>query len=213
MRQVLSNAVWWTCIRPEDQDVFWQVGAVPRACKRARLPCDTGIWQGSPAYSVNCWDNEACYNQNMVGAVIDLIGRPPKEFCATKVPKGEEFSKPPSQTCGQPVYPMFYQRSAMLEYVWFSNGLAVPALLYDNTVGRLDFLTFTSHKDTSAIHVRQAGKVVGLIWPSVSPTPEAADSACRQLRMVLDKRVARRNHFPHRVNRQHEQDFKRRGRG
>jgi len=49
--------------------------------------------------------------------------------------------------------------------MWFSHRAAVPAILYDHTVRLLDSVSFTWHRDSSAIHLRQSGDVVGLFWP------------------------------------------------
>jgi hypothetical protein len=43
---VLRNAVWWTRIRPEDQDVFRPVETAPERRMRARLACNI---RGRPA--------------------------------------------------------------------------------------------------------------------------------------------------------------------
>jgi len=76
---------------------------------------------------------------------------------------------------------VFYHRVGLLDYVWFSHGAAVPAILYDHTVRRLDSVRFTRHRDSSAIHLRQAGKVVGLFWPCGISAPEVLANARRRL--------------------------------
>jgi hypothetical protein len=69
----------------------------------------------------------------------------------------------------------------LLDYVWFSHGAAVPAILYDHIVRPLDSVRFTWHKDSAAIHLRQAGEVVGLFWPCHISAPEVLAHARRRL--------------------------------
>jgi hypothetical protein len=76
---------------------------------------------------------------------------------------------------------VFYHRTGLLDYVWFSHGAAVPAILYDHIVRRLDSVRFTWHRDSSAIHFRQAGEVVGLFWPCHISAPEVVAKARRRL--------------------------------
>ncbi|HEV2328652.1 MAG TPA: hypothetical protein VGY56_07695 [Verrucomicrobiae bacterium] len=181
MRQVLCNATWWTRLRPEDQDVFLPVNSVHRRSKRLPLTCVTGLWQGRPAYSVACWENDAIYNTNMTGAALDIAGQPPKHFRIKKSDPGPELSKPPSATPGQTVHPLFYQKSGLLEYVWFSGGFAMPAALYDQVVRPLGRLDFTLHDEHEALHIRRDGRVIGMIWPCFIGAREVAANARRRL--------------------------------
>lgn len=181
MRQVLRSATWWTRIHPEDKDVYLPMNSTRRPPKRLRLNCTTGLWQGRPAYSVGCWENDEFYNTNMTGASVDIAGQPPKHFRIKKSDPGPELSKPPSATRGQTVYPLFYQKSGLLEYVWFSCGFAMPAVLYDQVVRPLRDLDFTMHEEHEAIHIRQNGQVVGLIWPCFIGAREVAANARRRL--------------------------------
>jgi hypothetical protein len=48
---VLRDAVWWTRIRPGDQDVFRLMETSSLRLRLASLACITGSWQGQPAYS------------------------------------------------------------------------------------------------------------------------------------------------------------------
>src|SRR5579872_4826118 len=57
--QVLGNAVWWTRIHPQDQDVFLPVETTTlRRPKRLRLICSVGRWRRRPAYRLDVWQNE-----------------------------------------------------------------------------------------------------------------------------------------------------------
>jgi hypothetical protein len=69
----------------------------------------------------------------------------------------------------------------MLQFVWFSHGATVPTVLYDNSVGLLDDLTFRCHAGCQAIHVRRDGKFIGLIWPSRIYAPDVVTNAHKQL--------------------------------
>jgi hypothetical protein len=187
MEQVLCSATWWTRILPEDQDVFVPVDSARRRPKHLRLNCTTGQWQGQPAYSVTCWENDEFYNTNMTGTAVEIAGRPPKQFHVEKCQMGTELSKPPSSTRGRPVRPVFYQRSGLLEYVWFDCGFATPAVLYDQVVRPLGKLDFTMHDEHEAIHIRRDGQVVGLLWPCFIGALEVATNARRRLGLPLIK--------------------------
>ena len=186
MRQVLRSAIWWTRIRPQDHDAFVPVESASQRPNRLRLNCVTGEWQGGPAYSISCWENEEFYNTNMVGAALEIAGHPPKKFRVKKAETGAGLSKPPSATRGQPVRPVFYQHSGVLEYVWFDNGAAVPAVLYDNVLRPLEGVNFTVHREHEAIHIRRSGRMIGLIWPCGIGAPEVIANARRQLGLADD---------------------------
>ena len=115
----------------------------------------------------------------MSGAVVQVLGHPPRGLRPTE--KDEVFTAEISKTRGRPVRPVFYHRTGLLDYVWFSHGAAVPAILYDHTVRRLDSVRFTWHRDSSAIHLRQAGEVVGLFWPCHISAPEIFAKARQRL--------------------------------
>jgi len=115
MSQVLKYAIWWTRIRPEDQDIFFTVDSADRRPRAKRVACITGRWQGQPAYSVDCWINPAGDGCNMSGAVVQLCGRPPKNLRIAD--KKEVFTAVVSATKGRPTRPSFYHRSGLLEYV------------------------------------------------------------------------------------------------
>ena len=155
--------------------------AARRRSKRLRLNCETGEWQGRPAYSVSCWENDEIYNANMTGAAVEIAGQPPKQFRVKKSQPGADLSKPRSSTRGQSVRPVFYQRSSLLEYVWFDCGFAMPVVLYDHVVRPLGRLDFTLHGEHEAIHIRQNGQAVGLIWPCFIGAPDVAGNARRRL--------------------------------
>ena len=180
MPRVLRDAVWWTRIHREDEDLFLPMNSGPLEKKRVRLRCSLGRWQNRPAYSVDLWENpEWESRRNMSGPVVQLLGHPPRGFRPTD--ENEVFTAEISKTRGRPVRPVFYHRVGLLDYVWFSHGAAVPAILYDHTVRRLDSVRFTRHRDSSAIHLRQAGEVVGLFWPCHISAPEVLAHARRRL--------------------------------
>jgi len=144
------------------------------------LRCSLGRWQNRPAYSVDLWENpEWESRRNMSGPVVQLLGHLPRGFRPTD--ENEVFTAEISKTRGRPMRPAFYHRVGLLDYVWFSHGAAVPAILYDHTVRRLDSVRFTWHRDSAAIHLRQAGEVVGLFWPCHISAPEVLAHARRRL--------------------------------
>jgi hypothetical protein len=148
-----------------------------------------GRWQNRLAYSVDLWNNpEWESGRNLSGAVVQVLGRPPKGLRATV--KNEVFTAEISKTRGRPVRPVFYHHAGLLEYVWFSHRAAVPAILYDETIRLLDSVSFTWHRDNSAIHLRQAGEVVGLCWPCDISAPEVLANARRQLNRRFGKNTA-----------------------
>jgi hypothetical protein len=149
MSQVLRDALWWTRIHREDEDLFRPMNSGPLGRKRFRLRCSMGRWQDQPAYSVDLWENPEWGGCNMSGAVVQVLGHPPRGLRPTE--KDEVFTAEISQGRGRLVRPVFYHRVGLLEYVWFSHGAAVPAILYDHTVRLLDSVRFTWHGDSSAI--------------------------------------------------------------
>ena len=187
IQQVIGNAVWWTRTQPENGDHFLPVPSARRR-RSIRLHCRIGTLLGQPAYSVSCWDNDLVYNQNLTGSAVELMGIPPKGFITIKEAGEEKFSAAPSQSRGRIVRPVFYQRSGPLEYVWFSHGVSVSAVLYEQTVAPMRVNKFTAHSDAEAIHVHQAGKIVGLIWPNSYTPPHVAESARIQLRRYASER-------------------------
>jgi hypothetical protein len=184
--RILRDAVWWTRIHPRDEDLFLPLDAGPLRRKRVRLNCSTGRWQNRPAYSVDLWNNpEWESGRNLSGAVVQVLGHSPKGLRPTE--KNEVFTAEISKTRGRPVRPVFYHHVGLLEYVWFSHFAAVPAILYDHTVRLLDSVSFTRHRDSAAIHLRQAGEVVGLCWPCYISAPEVLANARRQLNRRFGK--------------------------
>jgi hypothetical protein len=124
----------------------------------------------------------------MSGAVAEILGVPPKGLrCAES---GEVYKSNISDTTGQSVRPVFYHRIGPLEYIWFSNGLAFPAILYDWSIRFLDSVSFSWHRDNEAIHAWQAGKVVGLLWPCDISAPQVVENARKHLRESFWNRVA-----------------------
>jgi hypothetical protein len=186
--QVLRHAIWWTRTRPEDEDVFTPVDSKLWKPARRRLTCATWTWQGRPAYAINVWNNPEWHNSNMVGAAVELWGLPPK-WLRPEVEQQEEehFMVKIAVGRGCPVRPVFYQRSGPLEYVWFSHGVAFPAVFFDQTVRRLVGVTYTHHRGYKAIHVRQNEELIGLIWPCGIWASEAVRNARLELRRLHRK--------------------------
>ena len=180
MPRVLRDAVWWTRIHREDEDLFLPMNSGLLEKKRGRLRCRLGRWQNQPAYSVDLRDNPAWGSgRNLSRAVVQVLGHPPRGLRPAE--KDEVFAAEISRTRGRPVRPVFYHRVGLLDYVWFSHGAAVPAILYDHIVRPLDSARFTRHRDSSAIHLRQAGEVVGLFWPCHISALEVLANARRRL--------------------------------
>jgi hypothetical protein len=189
---LLRNAVWWTRIRSENQDVFRLIETTPGRPTRARLNCITGRWQGQPGYSLDVWLNPEWQNLHTTGAVIVLCGHPPRHLrVEERVERINTFTTEPSGTRGRYVRPVFHQRSGLLDFIWFNSGAAVPAVLYHNSVGLLTDVTFTCHAGCAAIHVHRNDQVIGLIWPSSIYAPEVVESARAQLKLVFWKHRAK----------------------
>ena len=183
MSTVLQYAIWWTCIRSEDQDTFIAVDAShPRRPRGKPIACTVGTWQGRPAYSVDCWTNPTCGGCNTSGAVVELRGHPPRNLQVAS--RDKVISAGMSATRGRATRPMFYHRSGPLEYVWFTHGAALPARLYDCCIRQRASVTFTIHRDTDAIHIRRDGEVIGLIWACGIAAPEVVARARQYLRSV-----------------------------
>jgi hypothetical protein len=183
MSPVLRDAVWWTRIRAEEADVFLPPDSVKKRLTRTCLACSTGFWQGQCAFAVDVWLNPEWHNQHMSGAVICLIGQPPKHLrVAERAKRNEEFEKEPSRTRGRAVRPVLRQKSGLLEFIWFSHGVAVPAVLWDNSMRLMTDVTFTIHTGSAAIHIRRQNKVIGLIWPCSVRAPEVAANAHAHLK-------------------------------
>ncbi len=180
--QILRNAVWWSRIRPEDQDVFLPMDSPRRPQSHVCLSCSAGVWLGEPAYSVDLSDDPQWGGDNMLGARATILGSPPNLLHLED--RGHVFAEQPSATRGRPVRPVLYHRAGLLEYVWFTNHIAVPAVLYDLTVASFDNVRFAWHRDKRALHVRRAGELVGLVWPACILAPEVIDGARRQLQLL-----------------------------
>lgn len=192
MRQVLCDAVWWTRIFPQDQDRFLPVETALRRPKRLPLVCSTGQWRGQPAYSLDVWQNQNLGGCNMFGAVVELCGRLPKGLRLVRERKRHgdpPFIVEPSPTKGRAVRPVFCQRSGPFEFIWFTHGKALPAVLWDHSAGLLDGLRFTWHKGHGAIHVHRNGEVIGFIWPCSIYAPEVVARAKARLRRASPTQV------------------------
>ncbi len=108
------------------------------------------------------------------------MGAPPQGFCSAE--KGENFDDAKlSATPGRHVRRVFYHHSGRLDYVWFSHGAALPAILYDLVLRPWHGLSYTVHRGNEAIHIRRAGGLVGLVWPCGIFAPEVAENARPQL--------------------------------
>lgn len=174
MCEVLWDAIWWTRIFPQDQDVFLPVETAFRRPKRISL-----------AYSLDIWQNENLGGCNMSGAVVELCGRPPQGLRQVRDRRRLDdppFMEEPSTTKGRPVRPAFCHRSGPFEFIWFSHGRAVPAVRWDHSVGLLEDLHFIWHKGHGAIHVHRNGQFIGFVWPCSVSAPEVVASAKARLR-------------------------------
>jgi hypothetical protein len=117
----------------------------------------------------------------MSGAVVELFGHPPTGL--RQIEHGDNITSAISQSAGQHVRPIFFHRAGVLDYIWFSHGQAIPSILYDWAVKFLGgSVDYTWHRDSRAIHVWQAGKLVGLFWPCQVAAPEVVASAKKRLR-------------------------------
>ena len=183
--RLLRDALWWTRIHPGDQDEFRTLNLAPWRRRPSRLSCTTGVWKGRPAYSLDfCGDAEAG-GLNMCGAAVQISGQPPEGiFQEEPAPTGEQFSVEASTTRGRPVRPVFYHRISSLEYVWFSNFVAVPWILYRETVAYWGPVNCTWHRGHSAIHMRRSGEIVGFTWPATILAPQIIASAREHLRAL-----------------------------
>jgi hypothetical protein len=184
----LRNAIWWTQAERRDEDLFLPVDSPLRQQKRVALNCRTGRWRGNAAYSLDLWGNPDWECCNYSGAVVELACIPPKHLCRTEdSTPSEEFMVAPSTTRGRSVRPVFFHRTGLLEYVWFSHGAALPAILYDNSVALLGPLRFKRHRDAGAIHIHRSGKFLGYIWPCDISAPEAVAKAQAKLRKLAGR--------------------------
>ena len=107
MSRVLRDAVWWTRIHREDEDLFLPMNSGPLEKRRVRLRCSLGRWQNQPAYSVDLRDNPAWGSgRNMSGAVVQVLGHPPRGLRPTE--KDEVFTAETFKGRGHTVHPVFY---------------------------------------------------------------------------------------------------------
>ena len=190
MPQVLRHAIWWTRTRSQDEDMFLAVDSKLWKPSRQRLVCSRLTWQGRPAYQINVWNNPQWHNSNMVGAAVQLWGSPPKWLqLEPEQQEGEHGTFEIAANRGRPVCPVFYQRSGPLEYVWFSHGVALPAIFFDQSVRRLVGVTYTRHGSHPAIHVRQNGELIGLIWPCGIWAPDVTKNARLRLERLRRERA------------------------
>ena len=179
-----------------DSDPSQGRGPIPPAERgsTSEKACPTELQHGpfsakSAGLLFGLWDNPewravaTCQEQSFRSWAVR-----PRVFRPTM--KNEVFTAEISKTRGRPVRPAFYHHAGLLEYVWFSHRAAVPAILYDQTVRLLDSVSFTWHRDSSAIHLRQAGEVVGLFWPCDISAPEVLANARRQLNRRFGENTA-----------------------
>jgi hypothetical protein len=176
VQQLLSCSAWRLIARPSEQDAFVSVDPAIRNARRLPLQCTVGKWRGRPAYTLDCWTNECLYGNHTAGAVISLLGPPPRHLRAEKEDSPEFLNQQASKTPGLPVWPIVCQRAGCVEYIWFSDFSAFPAQLYDNSLGLLLGVTYTRHRELDALHARRDGKVIGLLWPCANPEPAARSS-------------------------------------
>ncbi|MGP8199420.1 MAG: hypothetical protein ACLQU4_07955 [Limisphaerales bacterium] len=177
--RALRDAVWWTRIFPEDQDLFLPLNYRPPRRQGIPPSCTIERWQNHPAYRLELRSDDNWGGMNM-SAAAEILGCPPNGLRRTA--EGRAFTFPISETRGQHVRAVFFHRVGPLEYIWFSNGLAFPAILYDWSISFLGSVDHTCHRDSKAIHVWQAGRVVGLLWPCHIYAPEVLANARKHLR-------------------------------
>lgn len=175
-RLIAQNAVWWTKIFPQDADVFLP----PESGLRSRMAdfaggCRTGIWRGKPACFISSSFQSGI---NLLGAAVLALGKPPARIAST--PSAEPFAFKPSPTRGRHIRAVFCQRSGMLEYVWFSSRVPVPAAMYCAALRGRSGVRFTCHQDRPMIHVWQDGDIVAFLWPSSILSWQVTDSAMAQ---------------------------------
>ena len=190
MAMVLRDAIWWTSIYPEDEDRFMPMDSNRE--QREHLVCTVGTWNSRPAYSLDLWTNRQWGGCNTSGAVIQLFGRPPAGLVQAE--EKEVFTGDMATGRGRPIRPLFYHQSNLLEYVWYSHGAAVPAVLYDYSIRLLRRpVTFTIHCGHEAIHVHQGGEMMGLFWPCDISAPRIMQAAQRHLREYFQRENALRS--------------------
>jgi hypothetical protein len=184
MAMVLRDGIWWTSIRPEDEDRFMPMDSNRE--QGERLVCTVGTWNSRPAYSLDLWTNPQWGGCNTSGAVIQLFGRPPAGLVQAE--EKEVFTGDMATGRGRPIRPLFYHQSNLLEYVWYSHGAAVPAVLYDYSIRLLRRpVTFTVHGGHEAIHVHQGGEPIGLVWPCDINAPRVRHAAQRHMREYFQR--------------------------
>jgi hypothetical protein len=178
MAMVLRDAIWWTSIYPEDEDRFMPLDSNRE--QGERLVCTVGTWTSRPTFSLDLWTNPQWGGCNTSGAVIQLFGRPPAGLVQAE--EKEVFTGNMATGRGRPIRPLFYHQSNLLEYVWYSHGAAVPAVLYDYSIRLLRRpVTFTIHRRHKAIHVHQGGEPTGLVWPCDISAPRVRQAAQRHI--------------------------------
>ena len=184
MAMVLRDGIWWTSIRPEDEDRFMPMDSNRE--QGERLVCTVGTWNSRPAYSLDLWTNPQWGGCNTSGAVIQLFGRPPAGLVQAE--EKEVFTGDMATGRGRPIRLLFYHQSNLLEYVWYSHGAAVPAVLYDYSIRLLRRpVTFTVHGGHEAIHVHQGGEPIGLVWPCDINAPRVRHAAQRHMREYFQR--------------------------
>ena len=187
IERVLRDALWWTRIYgEEDQDCFAAVDSgSPRLSNRVPLNCLVGRWKNQSAYSLDFRGNPEWGGLNMGAASVELFLPPPEHL--RRVDMKVKLVGEPSLTRGRLVRPVMYQSSGPLKYVWFSHRMAVPAVLYDNSIALLGNVGFSVHCDREAIHVHQTGRLIGFIRPARIYAPEVVANAQRELDVLFTR--------------------------
>lgn len=156
-RRLIQHAVWWTRIKPSDEDKFnsfnhyydqWFPSRQALQRKKAWPPGDN-------------WASKALFIDDKT----------------SKIDWNDEISS----FQGDVIQPTLLQHSGLYDLIWFSNGRAVLQSTFEEIKDRFGKVDYTMHPDKKAIHVHHQSQVVGLIWPSPVPNPYTAQSAAIEL--------------------------------
>ena len=157
-RQLIRQAIWWTCIHETDEDIFGGIGIYHQWHRKGRSlkllsPDPPGKnWAGKLVLANECQDQQQWQ---------------------------QEVSTEP----GRQVKPVLLQRSGRYELVWFDHGKAALQPDYHNVLARFGKVEFWSHPDKEPIHVQKDGRVLALMWLSPVPNHQTASAAAHELAM------------------------------
>lgn len=158
---LILEAVWWTCIAPEDRDQFFPAKDYDRwHPQHRRLNTKAFLPPGKN------WESKVIF--------------------ATDVPEQARWRAEISSNEGQIVAPALLQRSGPYELVWFSHGQGMLQPAFHTLKTKFGRLQYTIHSDKQPIHVQQDNTLVALIWPSPVPNAETVASARLELALRTD---------------------------